>query len=140
MLQASSPRIVADCVSAATVPAGRGQGNVLARWRDLLSRPASEAAAPGAAASRTSPRRASPTGHLIRDVATAQAAIVNLGPDQGRHRDLAAGDVPSDIHLVDASYVSVGQSPLAPDDHGVQPTGPRPPDTNRQAGGDDASI
>jgi hypothetical protein len=130
--------------------AGRGQAeasNVAGRSpsdqrgpQSTTPGPASEAAAPGAATSRTSPRRASPTGHLIRDVATAQAAIVNLDPDQGRRRDLAAGDVPSDIHLVDASYVSVGQSPLAPDDLGVQLTGPRPPDTNRQAGDDDASI
>jgi hypothetical protein len=56
----------------------------------------------------------------------------------GRHRDLAAFDLLPDTHLVDAGYVSVGQILAAADDHGVQLTGPLPPDTSWQAGDDDA--
>ena len=41
-------------------------------------------------------------------------------------------------HLVDAGYVSVGQILSAADDHGVQLTGPLPPDTSWKAGDDTA--
>jgi hypothetical protein len=59
-------------------------------------------------------------------------------PCQGRHRDLAAADLLPDVHLVDAGYVSVGQVLAADDDHGVQLTGPLPPDTSFKAGDHDA--
>jgi transposase len=52
--------------------------------------------------------------------------------------DLAASDLLPDTHLVDAGYVSVGQILAAADDHGVQLTGPLPPDTSWQAGDDEA--
>jgi transposase len=76
--------------------------------------------------------------HLITHVATTDAATADLDTVQGRHRDLAARDLLPDTHLVDAGYVSVGQILSAADDHGVQLTGPLPPDTSWQAGDEDA--
>jgi hypothetical protein len=76
--------------------------------------------------------------HLITHVATTDAATADLDTVQGRHAALAARDLLPDTHLVDAGYVSVGQILAAADDHGVQLTGPLPPDTSWQAGDDDA--
>jgi transposase len=76
--------------------------------------------------------------HLITHVATTDAATADLDTVQGRHAVLAARDLLPDTHLVDAGYVSVGQILSAADDHGVQLTGPLPPDTSWQAGDDDA--
>jgi hypothetical protein len=71
-------------------------------------------------------------------VATTDAATADLDTVQGRHADLAARDLLPEVHLVDAGYVSVGQVLAAADDHGVQLTGPLPPDTSWQAGDDTA--
>jgi transposase len=76
--------------------------------------------------------------HLITHVATTDAATADLDTVQGRHADLAARGLLPDSHLVDAGYVSVGQILAAADDHGVQLTGPLPPDTSWQAGDDTA--
>jgi transposase len=76
--------------------------------------------------------------HLITHVATTDAATADLDTVQGRHAVLAARDLLPDTHLVDAGYVSVGQILSAADDHGVQLTGPLPPDTSWQAGDDTA--
>jgi len=76
--------------------------------------------------------------HLITHVATTDASTSDLDTVPGRHRDLAARDLLPDTHLVDAGYVSVGQILAAADDHGVQLTGPLPPDTSWQAGDDTA--
>jgi IS5 family transposase len=76
--------------------------------------------------------------HLITHVATTDAATADLDTVQGRHSDLAARDLLPEVHLVDGGYVSVGQILSAADDHGVQLTGPLPPDTSWQAGDDDA--
>jgi transposase len=76
--------------------------------------------------------------HLITHVATTDAATADLDTVQGRHADLAARDLLPDTHLVDAGYVSVGQILSAADHHGVQLTGPLPPDTSWQAGDEDA--
>jgi transposase len=76
--------------------------------------------------------------HLITHVATTDAATADLDTVQGRHADLAARDLLPEVHLVDAGYVSVGQILSAADDHGVQLTGPLPPDTSWQAGDEDA--
>jgi transposase len=76
--------------------------------------------------------------HLITHVATTDAATADLDTVQGRHADLAARDLLPDTHPVDAGYVSVGQILSAADDHGVQLTGPLPPDTSWQAGDEDA--
>jgi hypothetical protein len=71
-------------------------------------------------------------------VATTDAATADLDTVQGRHADLAARDLLPEIHLVDAGYVSVGQILAAADDHGVQLSGPLPPDTSWQAGDEQA--
>jgi hypothetical protein len=71
-------------------------------------------------------------------VATTDASTSDLDTVPGRHRDLAARDLLPDTHLVDAGYLSVGQILAAADDHGVQLTGPLPPDTSWQAGDDTA--
>jgi hypothetical protein len=63
---------------------------------------------------------------------------LTLDTVEGRHADLAARDLLPGVHLVDAGYVSVGPILTAADDHGVQLTGPLPPDTSWQAGDDDA--
>jgi transposase len=76
--------------------------------------------------------------HLITHVATTDASTSDLDTGPGRHRDLAAHDLLPEVHLVDAGYVSVGQILAAADDHGVQLTGPLPPDTSWQAGDEDA--
>jgi transposase len=76
--------------------------------------------------------------HLITHVATTDAATADLDTVPDRHADLAARDLLPDVHLVDAGYVSVGQVLSADDDHGVQLTGPLPPDTSWQASDDDA--
>jgi transposase len=76
--------------------------------------------------------------HLITHVATTDAATADLDTVPDRHRDLAARDLLPDTHLVDAGYVSVGQILAAADDHGVQLTGPLPPDTSWQASDDEA--
>ena len=76
--------------------------------------------------------------HLITHVATTDASTSDLDTVPGRHRDLAARDLLPETHLVDAGYVSVGQILAAADDHGVQLTGPLPPDTSWQAGDDTA--
>ena len=76
----------------------------------------------------------SPTGPTrVTHVATTDAATADLDTVQGRHRDLAGRDLLPEVHLVDAGYVSVGQILSAADDHGVQLTGPLPPDTSWQA-------
>jgi transposase len=76
--------------------------------------------------------------HLITHVATTDAATCDRDTLPGRHADLAAHDLLPQTHLVDAGYVSVGQILAAADEHGVQLTGPLPPDTSWQAGDDDA--
>jgi transposase len=76
--------------------------------------------------------------HLITHVATTDAATADLDTVPDRHADLAARDLLPDVHLVDAGYVSVGQVLAADDDHGVQLTGPLPPDTSWQAGDEQA--
>jgi hypothetical protein len=81
----------------------------------------------------------SPTGPTrVTHVATTDASTADLDTVRGRHADLAARDLLPDVHLVDAGYVSVGQVLAAADDHGVQLTGPLPPDTSWQAGDDTA--
>jgi hypothetical protein len=85
------------------------------------------------------PRPASRTGPTrVTHLATTDAATADLDTVQGRHADLAARGLLPDVHLVDAGYVSVGQVLAAADDHGVQLTGPLPPDTSFKAGDDDA--
>ena len=76
--------------------------------------------------------------HLITHVATTDAATADLDTVPDRHADLAARDLLPEIHLVDAGYVSVGQVLAAADNHGVQLTGPLPPDTSWQAGDEHA--
>jgi transposase len=76
--------------------------------------------------------------HLVTHVATSDAATADLDTVQRRHADLAARDLLPDVHLVDSGYVSVGQVLAAADDHGVQLTGPLPPDTSWQAGDEQA--
>jgi transposase len=76
--------------------------------------------------------------HLITHVATTDAATADLDTVQARHADLAARGLLPEVHLVDAGYVSVGQVLAAADDHGVQLTGPLPPDTSWQAGDEQA--
>jgi Transposase DDE domain len=71
-------------------------------------------------------------------VATTDPRHRRPGHRADRHRDLAAADLLPEVHLVDAGYVSVGQVLAAADDHGVQLTGPLPPDTSWQAGDEDA--
>jgi|Tabmets5t2r1_1033131.scaffolds.fasta_scaffold08979_1 transposase len=76
--------------------------------------------------------------HLVTHVATTDAATADLDTVADRHRDLAARALLPEVHLVDAGYVSVGQILSAADDHGVQLSGPLPPDTSWQAGDEDA--
>lgn len=71
-------------------------------------------------------------------MATTDAATADLDTVPDRHADLAARDLLPEVHLVDAGYVSVGQVLAATDDHGVQLTGPLPPDTSWQAGDEQA--
>jgi hypothetical protein len=71
-------------------------------------------------------------------VATTDAATADLDTVGRRHADLAARDLLPAVHLVDAGSTSIGQILAAADDHGVQLTGPLPPDTSWQAGDDTA--
>jgi hypothetical protein len=68
----------------------------------LTPGPAANAAAPGVATRRTSPRPVSPTGPPDHPCGTTDAATADLDTVQGRHPDLAARDLLPDTHLVDA--------------------------------------
>ncbi|NIY69274.1 transposase IS4 family protein [Streptomyces malaysiensis] len=71
--------------------------------------------------------------HLITDAETTNAARSDQRAVQRIHQRLEKRDLLPDEHLADTNYMSAQVMLAQARDHGVQLTGPVPPDTSRQA-------